>query len=79
MSPGVIYTLWTTYPNHPLIVQKEILNVFFSAPKFPGKKSNGYMFNKIAHQLNNAIRNLEMVYKKGERISTHDLCLITSY
>ena len=26
--PSVIYTLWTTFHNHPFIVQKEISNVF---------------------------------------------------
>ena len=27
-SPSVIYTLWTTFHNHPLIIQKAISNVF---------------------------------------------------
>ena len=38
MSPRVIYTLWTTYPNPSLIVQKE------QCTRFPQKQANGYMF-----------------------------------
>ena len=34
----MIYKLWTTYPNHPLIVQKVILNMFYIAPNFLEKK-----------------------------------------
>ena len=53
MSPCVIYTLCTTYLNHPLIVQKEILNVLYSAPNFL-IKNNGLIFqtncSSIKHQ-----------------------------
>ena len=66
-SPSVIYTIWTTYPNDPLIVQKEISNVFQSAPNFPEKKSMVICSRRTAHQLNTDIRNLVMVQqKKGE-------------
>ena len=47
MSPRVIYTLWTTYINHPLIVQKEILNVFYSAQNFLKKSQWLYIPDKV--------------------------------
>ena len=46
MSPRVIYTLWTKYPNHPLIVNKDNLGCVLQCTQFPGKKTNGYIFQK---------------------------------
>ena len=79
MSPRVIYTLWTTYPNPPLIVQKVIFNVFYSAPNLLKNKPMVICSRQTAHQLKTDIRNLDMVLtKKWGRIITHALCLITS-
>ena len=44
MSLCVIYTLYTTYPNHTLIVKKLIFNVFYSAPNLSDKQNNGAIF-----------------------------------
>ena len=55
MSPRVIYTLWTTYPNHPLIVQKLILNVLYSAANFMINKPKVISSKQTAHKLNNDI------------------------
>ena len=75
----MIYILWTKNPNHLLIVQNEIFNVFSSAPNLLENKQMVICSKQTAHQLNNDIRNLEMVYKKrGGRIITHSLCFITS-
>ena len=65
MIPSVIYTLWTTYLNYPLIVKKVIFNVFYRAPNFLENKTMVICSRKTAHQLNNDIRNLEMVFFKG--------------
>ena len=55
MSPRVIYTLWTTYPNHPLIVKKVILDVFYSAPNFLKNKPMVISSRQNDHHLNNDI------------------------
>ena len=69
MSRRVIYTLRTTYPNHSLIVQKEILNVLYSAPTFL-KKTIVICSRQTSNQLNNNIRNLKIVKKMGKNKHT---------
>ena len=44
MNPRVIYILWTTYPNIPLVVQKVQCVLQFT--KFPGIQNSCLIFQK---------------------------------
>ena len=52
-SARVIYKLWTTYPNHPLIFEKVILDVFYSAPNLLIDKPMVISLRQTDYQLNN--------------------------
>ena len=71
MSPRVIYTLCTTFPYHPLIVQKVILNVFYNAPNFLINKPMVISSRQTAHQLNNDTANLDKVFEKKGETNNH--------
>ena len=51
MSPRVIYTPCNTYPNNPLIVQKEILDVLYIAQNLLINKPMVLFYGQTAHQL----------------------------
>ena len=70
----MIYTLWNTYPNHPLIVEKVILNVFYSAPNLVIDKPMVISSIQTAHLLNNDTWNLEIIFEK--RGKNKHTCLI---
>ena len=59
MSPPVIYTLRTTYPNHPLI-SKDNIECVLQCNKSPKKKNDGYILQTNCSSIKQQYMKLEV-------------------
>ena len=64
----------------PIHCSKVDLKCVLKSTNFPGKQANGYMFETNCSSIEHQLKKLgDGFNKKGGRISTHSLCLITNY